>query len=92
MPHLGSVGDYETLAQNAGFTLEKFEDLTRRVERTWPAIVRRLLGKFATEPRYLQFLFSRHARNRVFALTIPRIWLAYRVNAMRYGIFTFVKP
>ena len=91
MPHLGSVGDYETLAQNAGFTLEKFEDLTRRVERTWPAIVRRLLGKFATEPRYLRFLFSRHARNRVFAVTIPRIWLAYRLNAMRYGIFTFTK-
>ena len=81
----------KALAQNAGFTLERFEDLTRRVERTWPAIVRRLLVKFATQPRYLRFLFSRHARNRVFALTIPRIWLAYRLNAMRYGIFTFVK-
>ena len=92
MPHLGSVSDYEGLARDAGFTLESFEDLTRRVERTWPAIVRRLLVKFATQPRYLRFLFSRHARNRVFAVTIPRIWLAYRVNAMRYGIFTFVKP
>ena len=91
MPHLGSVGDYERLAQNAGFTVENFEDLTRRVEPTWPAIVRRLLAKFATEPRYLRFLFSRHARNRVFAVTIPRIWLAYRCNAMRYGIFTFVR-
>jgi tocopherol O-methyltransferase len=91
MPHLGTVSDYKSLAQNAGFAVENFEDLTRRVERTWPAIVWRLLGKFATEPRYLQFLFSRHARNRVFAVTIPRIWLAYRVNAMRYGIFTFEK-
>lgn len=91
MPHLGSVSDYERLAHEAGFTLEKFEDLTRRVERTWPAIVRGLLGKFATQPRYLRFLFSRHARNRVFAVTILRIWLAYRLNAMRYGIFTFVK-
>ena len=91
MPHLGSVSDYETLARNAGFTLEQFEDLTRRVERTWPAIIRRLLAKFAMEPRYLRFLFSRHARNRVFAVTILRIWLAYRLNAMRYGIFTFVK-
>jgi tocopherol O-methyltransferase len=61
------------------------------VEPTWPAIVRRLLAKLATEPRYLRFLFSRHARNRVFAVTIPRIWLAYRCNAMRYGIFTFVR-
>ena len=91
MPHLGSVSDYQNLAHDAGFRVESFEDLTRRVERTWPAIVRRLLTKFATQPRYLRFLFSRHARNRVFAVTIPRIWLAYRVNAMRYGIFTFVK-
>ncbi|MGI8820033.1 MAG: class I SAM-dependent methyltransferase [Chthoniobacterales bacterium] len=92
MPHLGSASDYETLGQRAGFQLARFEDVTRQVEGTWPAIVRRLLVKFATEPRYLRFLFSRHARNRIFALTIVRIWIAYRLNAMRYGIFTFVKP
>ena len=50
-----------------------------------------MLGKLATNPRYARFLFSRHAKNRVFALTILRIWIAYRVGAMRYGIFTFVK-
>ncbi|HEX8680440.1 MAG TPA: class I SAM-dependent methyltransferase [Chthoniobacterales bacterium] len=91
MPHVGSASEYEALAAGAGFNLASFEDVTRRVQRTWPAIVRRLVGKFATNPRYLQFLFSRHARNRVFALTILRIWIAYRVGAMRYGIFTFVK-
>lgn len=91
MPHLGGAAEYESLAKDAGFRLERFEDLTRRVERTWPAIVRRLLRKFVTEPRYLQFLCSCHAKNRVFAVTIPRIWIAYRSHAMRYGIFTFVK-
>jgi tocopherol O-methyltransferase len=91
MPHLGSVSDYESLGAEAGFRREKFEDITRRVERTWPSIVRRLIAKFATEPRYLRFLFSRHSHNRIFALTILRIWIAYRVQAMRYGIFTFVK-
>jgi tocopherol O-methyltransferase len=91
MPQLGSASDYEALAQQAGFRIEQFEDITRAVERTWPAIVRRLVLKFATEPRYVRFLFSPHARNRVFALTILRIWIAYRTDAMRYGIFTFVK-
>lgn len=91
MPQLGSATDYEALARDAGFRLEKFENVTRRVERTWPMIVRRLLAKFAKDPRYLRFLFSPYAKNRVFAITIPRIWLAYRVGAMRYGIFTFVK-
>ena len=39
----------------------------------------------------LERLFDRHARNRVFALTIFRIMLAYRTGAMRYGVFTFRK-
>ena len=44
-----------------------------------------------SNPAYLKFLFNRHAHNRIFALTIFRIWIAYRVGAMRYGVFTFVK-
>ena len=91
MPHVGSASEYRVLGEAAGFELKNFEDVTRRVAPTWPAIVRRLVVKLATNPRYVQFLFSRHARNRVFALTILRIWIAYRVGAMKYGIFTFVK-
>ena len=91
MPQMGSATEYQALAENAGFHIEKFDDVTKSVARTWPSIVRRLLAKFASNPRYLRFLFSRHARNRIFALTIFRIWIAYRIGAMRYGIFTFVK-
>jgi tocopherol O-methyltransferase len=91
MPHLGSATEYQSLGEAAGFNLERFQDVTRQVERTWPAIVRRLIVKLATEPRYVQFLFNRHAHNRIFALTILRIWIAYRTNTMRYGVFTFVK-
>jgi tocopherol O-methyltransferase len=92
MPHMGSVSDYQSLGEAAGFRLDNFQDVTQAVARTWPAIVRRLLAKFATNPRYLRFLFARHASNRIFALTILRICLAYRTGAMRYGVFTFVKP
>jgi tocopherol O-methyltransferase len=91
MPHLGSASEYQALGERVGFTMKNFEDVTRHVARTWPAIVRRLMAKLATNPRYLQFLVSRHAKNRVFALTILRIWIAYRVGTMRYGVFTFVK-
>lgn len=51
----------------------------------------RFVAKLASRPGYVKFLLNRHARNRVFALTILRIWIAYRVGAMRYGVFTFVK-
>ena len=91
MPQLGSAKDYETLGERSGFRLLHAEDITKNVARTWPAIVRRLLKKLATNPRYFRFLLDRHAHNRVFGLTILRIWIAYRVGAMRYGVFTFVK-
>ncbi|MGI9089462.1 MAG: methyltransferase domain-containing protein [Chthoniobacterales bacterium] len=91
MPHLGSASDYRSLGESVGFKLQRFEDVSRQVAPTWPAIVRRLLVKFATQPRYLRFLFDPHQSNRVFALTILRIWVAYRTGAMRYGVFTFLK-
>jgi tocopherol O-methyltransferase len=31
------------------------------------------------------------ARNRIFVLSFPRLILAYRTGAMRYGIFTLSK-
>ena len=45
--------------------------------------------KLLSQPAYVRFLFNRHARNRVFVLTILRIWLSYRCGSMRYGMFTF---
>jgi tocopherol O-methyltransferase len=32
------------------------------------------------------------ARNRAFALSLPRLILAYRTRAMRYGVLTFAMP
>ncbi len=92
MPRLGDANDYRAWGEGAAFRLEEHEDVTRGVMRTWPAIVRRLSTKLAANPRYLRFLLSRHAHNRIFALTILRIWIAYQIGAMRYGVFTFVKP
>lgn len=89
MPQLGSETDYRRLARETGFEVEAFADLTRNVERTWPSIARIFLGKLLTRPAYLRFLLDRHARNRVFALTILRLCLAFRTRALRYGLFTF---
>jgi tocopherol O-methyltransferase len=46
----------------------------------------------ATTARYRRLLLSPATRNRSFALSLPRLILAYRQGAMRYGIFTFEKP
>ena len=88
MPNMGTMSDYVRLAESSGFEIERTQDMSRQVESTWPRIARTFLGKLCLRPRYLRFLFHRHARNRVFAFTVFRIWLAYRTGAMRYGVLT----
>ena len=91
MPHLGTFADYERFAVAAGFAVEAVEDGSQQVARTWPRIVRTFAAKLLRQPEYTRFLFYAHARNRVFALTILRIHLAYHIGAMRYGVFTLRK-
>ena len=91
MPHLGSETDYRGLAEAAGFTVERVQDVTREIARTWPMIVRTFLRNLTHKPAYLRFLFNRHATNRIFALTAVRLWIAFRTGAMRYGVFTLRK-
>lgn len=92
MPHVGTEADYRRLAEAAGLRCEKVQDVSRQVATTWPRIALIFLGKLITNPRYARFLCDRYSRNRVFALTIFRLWFAFRTGAMRYGVFTFVKP
>lgn len=91
MPGMGTETDYRSFFADAGFEMESFEDVSRQVKKTWPICAGRFLRELCRQPRYARFLFNRHACNRVFALTMFRIWLAYTTGAMRYGIFTAVK-
>jgi tocopherol O-methyltransferase len=50
-----------------------------------------VLGRVASDAEARAFLLSRASRNRVFLATMARIWLAYRVEAMRYVVLTAVK-
>lgn len=91
MAQMGSFADYHRWYDEAGFAMEGTEDVSREVRRTWPCCAGRFLAKLAREPRYVRFLVNRHRGNRVFALTIFRIWFAFKTGAMQYGIFTGVK-
>lgn len=91
MPGMGTESDYRRFFADAGFEVESFEDVSARVKKTWPICAGRFLRELCRRPRYAKFLFNRHARNRVFALTMFRIWIAYNTGAMRYGIFSAVR-
>lgn len=87
LPSMGSESEYRAMAEDAGFACTAFEDVSGAVARTWTICLRRLLGGLVTDRAIRRMVFA--ARNRVFALSLPRLILAYRGGAMRYGVFTF---
>ena len=91
MAHIGLASEYRRLFEETGFTIEHEEDVSQQVKRTWPICAWGFATRLLREPRYIRFLFNRHRRNRIFALTIFRIWLAFETGALRYGILTGVK-
>ncbi len=68
------------------------DDISAQVSRTWRLCATRLLRRLATRPRTLGYLLNPANPNRIFALTLFRLLLAYRTGAMRYCLLTFAKP
>ena len=91
LPGMGTRREYEAWAAASGLRTIGYEDLSREVRRTWSIVSRRVAGRVLTTARYRRLLMSRHTRNRGFALSLPRLILAYRTGAMRYGVFAFEK-
>lgn len=89
LPSMGTREEYEAMATVAGFELTGFEDVSRRVARTWPICAGRLMKALLTDRETRRLALG--ARNRSAFLGIPRLILAYRTGAMRYGIFTLSK-
>ncbi len=91
MPGMGSEFEYRELVESAGFEVTSFTDVSSKVSRTWSLVVRRMLARLTWDREAWKFLTSGR-RNIVFAKTTMRIAAAYRLGAMRYGIFIAQKP
>ena len=92
LPGMGEQQEYLRFAEGVGFTTVAAEDLSDRVSRTWSICARRVVGKLATDPRYLRYLLDRRATDRAFALSLARLLVAYRTGSMRYGLMVFDRP
>ena len=92
LPGMGTESEYRVLMEEAGLAVHEGEDLSHQVARTWPVCIRRLAGGLVREPSYRAFLLRSRSEDRVFALTMVRLWLAYRTGAMRYLLFVARKP
>lgn len=92
LPGMGDEGDYRRLAEAAGFLTHGAQDISVQVRKTWSICARRLAASLATKPRYARFLLDPANPNRIFALTLLRLLLAYRTGSMRYGLLVFERP
>jgi tocopherol O-methyltransferase len=92
LPGMGTETDYRTWAERSGLIVDGFEDLSWKVRRTWSLCASRVAKKILTHSHYRRYLLDARSRNRVFALSLPRIWLAYVMGSMRYGLLTARKP
>jgi tocopherol O-methyltransferase len=91
LPSMGDEADYRAMAEAAGFRVELVSAISDRVRQTWSICLRRVVGKIVTDARYRRFLMERSAENRVFALTLGRLLLAYRTRSMRYCLLVMRK-
>ncbi|EIM28896.1 class I SAM-dependent methyltransferase [Microvirga lotononidis] len=89
---MGTIAEYRAWAGNAGFEVDHIEDLSAKVKRTWALCTGRVAGKLITQAHYRRYLLDARSRNRIFALSLPRIWLAYTTGSMNYGLLTAHKP
>ncbi|MEZ5387457.1 MAG: class I SAM-dependent methyltransferase [Prosthecobacter sp.] len=80
--------EFRAAAEAAGFVNYQFKDYAPLVKHTWPLCALRTVKGLLTKPHYRSFLFSSRNPNRIFALTLFRIWLAYELGIQRYGVFS----
>ena len=87
LPGMGSESEYRAMMDRAGLEVTSFEDLTAQVWRTWSICLAKAAKGIMTEQSYRAFVFNPGNSDRLFAITLLRILLAYRLGAMRYGLF-----
>jgi tocopherol O-methyltransferase len=82
-PSLARAADYSGWMQAAGFEAVEYEDITRRVERTWD-----LCLPIVERPgmRFLRLFMDK--RTKAFVLSFQAIRRAFAEGAMAYGMFT----
>lgn len=85
---LGSMSEYQNGLRSASLVVERSDDVSRSVRRTWDVVFRRLVGKLATDRSYWRYLGNAAQHERIFVWTVLRMALAYRTGSLRYGILS----
>lgn len=90
-PGIGTEAEYRKMMEKAGFVEIEYEDLTDSVRKTWSVIAYRLTKAILTDEKVRNLLRNKKVPDRVFAITIYRIWLAFKLRSLRYGLLSATK-
>lgn len=85
---LPTESEYREWLGAAGLPLLLFDDLSRDVRRTWSVCIQRVGTRLLEDPEARSYMLDAKRTERVFALAVARIWMAYRLGALRYGVMT----
>ncbi|HJT32825.1 MAG TPA: class I SAM-dependent methyltransferase [Pirellulales bacterium] len=91
LPGMGSADEYRQMIVDAGLEPIAFQDLSRKVKKTWRLCIGGVLTGLLREREYRQFLMDHTNRDRDFLWTVFRMWLAYALKTLQYGMFTASK-
>jgi tocopherol O-methyltransferase len=91
LPSMESASEYRRMLEQAGFHDIGSADLTCRVKKTWSICALRVVRQSFSDSKFRAILLDPGFANRVFAKTVFRIWLAYQIGAMRFGLFSALK-
>lgn len=72
-------------ASRAGLRVDRLDDLTAQVRRTWTVVLARFVRALCTDPSVLRVLLDASVPDRVFARTLLRLWIAQHTGVLRYG-------
>ena len=92
MRGMETVSQLDRTAIASGLAPLEYEDVSERVKKTWPICAFRVARAQRRNPTHRRFLLRDGGPNRALALMLFRIWLAYELGSMRYGILTYAKP
>ncbi len=92
LPGLPTAPAYRHWLTEMGFIEVRYDDISADVQQTWTVVIWRVFRALIRRPVYRRYLLDHAQQNRGFALTLLRLWIAFRVGAFRYGILSARKP
>lgn len=92
LPSMGTSSEYQKWMHEAGFADIQSQDISKQVRKTWALCGARILKGMATDKHFRKVLRDKAFKDRVFALTVFRLLLAYYTGSMRYIVFSGKLP